>query len=190
MKKILALILSVLLLLAFAACEDPGSQPTPDEGGQTPVVSGSTAVGNVRSGEYKVGDAFESYKFTTLDGQSISTDDLRGKALLINMWATWCGPCVGEMPELQELREAYGDELVMLLVNTGEDKQTITDFISENGYTMTVCMDDTGDFLSLSQYIPYTVIVDTDGVVAFTYTGAPENPHETYGNVIIDVLAV
>ena len=53
--------------------------------------------------------------------------------VFVNVWASWCGPCVGEIPDLQQLAEDYPDTLVILGLNSGEDKQTVRNFVSNNG---------------------------------------------------------
>ena len=62
----------------------------------------------------KTGHFFADMALTTLDGQPFDTSIFIGKPLLLNIWATWCGPCVGELPHLNELAEEYKDKLVIV----------------------------------------------------------------------------
>lgn len=94
--------------------------------------------------------------------------------ILLNFWATWCGPCVGEMPAFEKLQETYGEDLVLVAVNSGEDEETVTSFLEENGYTFPVVLDPEYAVAMLypTDGIPYTVIIGTDGKVAVTQVGA------------------
>lgn len=94
--------------------------------------------------------------------------------ILLNFWATWCGPCVGEMPAFEKLQETYGEDLVLLAVNSGEDEGTVTSFLEKNGYTFPVALDPEYAVAMLypTDGIPYTVIIGTDGKVAVTQVGA------------------
>ena len=96
--------------------------------------------------------------------------------ILLNFWATWCGPCVGEMPAFEQLQETYGEDLVLLAVNSGEDEGTLKAFLEENGYTFPVALDPRYEVALLypSDSIPYTVIIGADGKVAAIQLGAAD----------------
>ena len=86
-----------------------------------------------------------------LNGKSVRLRDLRGQVVLINLWATWCPPCIAEMPDLAVVYNAHKSEgLVILGVNDQERPQTVMDFISHNP-------------------LPYPILLDTDSRVARAY---------------------
>ncbi len=125
------------------------------------------------------------FEMTLLNGESASFDDFRGKKVLLNFWATWCGPCVGEMPALQRLAEEYPEELVILAVDCGEDQATVQAFIDDNGYTFPVVLDsdDTiGSLFGGVTSIPMTVIIDEKGNILSSSAGAADadTMYETY----------
>lgn len=115
--------------------------------------------------------------FTLIDqyGNEHTLSDYKGKTVFLNFWATWCGPCRSEMPEIQELYEKYGqneEELVILGVatpNLGREgsAEDIAKFLKDQGYTFPTVMDDTG-FISamygISAY-PTTFMIDVNGNV-------------------------
>lgn len=109
-----------------------------------------------------------------LDGTTLTLSDYKGKPVIINFWATWCGPCVKEMPAFERLKEDFGDEIGIIAVNSGDDTETVKDFAEENGYTFPIALDE--DFSISMLYptngIPYTVILDAEGNVTHISTGA------------------
>ena len=120
--------------------------------------------------------------FTLVDqnGNTHTLSDYKGKTVFLNFWATWCGPCQREMPEIQALYERYGNnegDLVVLGVanpktdeyprNQDKSQEEVEQFLSDNGYTFPVVMDLTGDvFYSYGiQAFPTTFMIDTEGNV-------------------------
>lgn len=122
-------------------------------------------------------DAVPAPDFTLVDqyGNEHTLSDYKGKTVFLNFWATWCGPCRSEMPEIQALYEKYGEneeDLVVLGVatpNLGQEgsAEDIAAFLEDQGYTFPTVMDETG-FISamygISAY-PTTFMIDADGNV-------------------------
>lgn len=121
--------------------------------------------------------------FTLTDqyGNTHTLSDYKGKTVFLNFWATWCGPCKSEMPDIQKLYESYGEnseDLVVLAVANpgGQDvsQEEIEQFLEDNGYAFPVLMDDTG--MTLAYYgisaFPTTFMIDTNGNVYGYVPGA------------------
>ncbi len=108
------------------------------------------------------------------DGSSFILSDHDGEVILLNFWATWCDPCVKEMPTFQKIYEEYGDKIQILAVNLSEDKYTVDTFISDAGYTFPVAYDENGEIGNKypSDGIPYTVVIGKDGKVASIFLGS------------------
>ena len=198
----LALLLVLALLLAgcqsgnnagnTGADNDAGNTGTADDadtannaaGGTEEDGSGTADI----SGPIAEGDAYRDFTVTLADGSTFTLSDHEGKVILLNFWATWCGPCVGEMPAFEELQETYGEDLVLLAVSSGEDEETVKSFLEKNGYTFRVGLDLDYTVFSLypSEYIPYTVVIGTDGKVAVTHTGADD--YDYYSQLVEGLL--
>jgi thiol-disulfide isomerase/thioredoxin len=97
------------------------------------VEGDSGAGGEVPAAKYGVGDEAPDVSFTTLDGQKMSLSGLRGKVVLLDFWATWCGPCVAEMPRLKRVQAKYGkrSDFVMIGVSLDRSEARLKDFIEK-----------------------------------------------------------
>lgn len=126
-------------------------------------------------------------------GGSFCLSDKQEKVVLLNFWASWCGPCVGEMPALQKLYEDYGDELEILAVNTAEDKDTVDAFMADSQYTFPIAYDENGEISRKypTDGIPYTLIIDKDGKVASIFLGSngADEQYKKFQNAINEALS-
>jgi thiol-disulfide isomerase/thioredoxin len=122
------------------------------------------------------GKAAPAIALKTLEGQAVSLAEMKGKVVLVDMWATWCPPCRVSLPHVQKLAtdKALAEKgLVVWGVNAREDKATIGGFMEENKYTFTVPMDEKGAVSKAYRVsgIPTTVVVGRDGLVKATFVG-------------------
>lgn len=111
-----------------------------------------------------------AFTITAMDGQRISLDDLEGKVVLMDFWATWCGPCREALPHIQKIAQKFqGEPLVILSVSLDKDDAKWKDFVAKNNMTWLQYRD--GGFEgSLSRLfgvnaIPHTFTIDADGVL-------------------------
>jgi thiol-disulfide isomerase/thioredoxin len=116
------------------------------------------------------------FSIVTMDGQHISFDDLQGKVVLIDFWATWCAPCQASVPHMREIARKFQDQpLVILSVSLDNDEQKWKDFVSQNGMTWMHYRD--GGFkgsiatLFAVNAIPHTFTVNADGVLQDEHIG-------------------
>ena len=125
-----------------------------------------------------------NFKLKDLNGKDVSLSDFKGKKILLNFWASWCGPCISEMPDIEKLyNETKGSDLVILTVNLGEDKSTVKSFTDINKYSFTVLLD--LDEIVGRQYsianIPTTFFIDKEGnVVSFVKGSITLEKMKTY----------
>jgi thiol-disulfide isomerase/thioredoxin len=111
-----------------------------------------------------------AFAVTTLEGQRVSLDDLKGKVVLLDFWATWCGPCRAALPHMKNIAKNFqGQPLVILSVSLDQDEQKWKDFIAQNGMTWLHYRDGgfTGPVARMFsvQAIPHTFTIDADGVL-------------------------
>lgn len=178
-----------------ASDEGSAEQPAAVEPIPQPETDESTAAESDDAEAVWNGDSSMDFSAQTNLGDSFTLSEQAGNVVLINFWATWCGPCVEEMPALQDLYEEYGDSdnVEIILINAGESSQTVHRFLSQNGYTMP-CIYDTDNAVN-DKYgvmgIPYTVIFNKDGTVAETFEGSYgcEKQYELYKEAIEEALS-
>jgi peroxiredoxin len=118
------------------------------------------------------------YHMTTLAGDSVKISDYRGKVLVLNVWATWCEPCVREMPQLQALHEnlaSEGVEVVGVSVDYGADKPVL-EFVDRFDLTFPILRDPSGDIQTAYAIggLPTTFVIDRDGRIRQREVGARE----------------
>ncbi|MBR1597586.1 MAG: TlpA family protein disulfide reductase [Lachnospiraceae bacterium] len=154
---------------------------------------GLTDDGNVTYGELSEGDKAPDFAAELASGDKFVLSENSGKVILLNFWATWCGPCVEEMPAFEKLNNEYGDDVKILCVNCVESKSTVDGFIKENGYTFPIAYDEEGivNYRYPTQGIPYTLVVGKDGVIKSIYLGSAgmEQQYEAYKASIDAALA-
>lgn len=115
------------------------------------------------------------FTLETLDGGSLSLSDFRGKPVLVNFWATWCGPCRAEFPDFQEASVDNADNLVIIGINnTATDQLSeVPKFVEEMGVTFPIVLDKTGDVARAYQIfgLPTSVFINSEGEVVEVFTG-------------------
>ena len=116
------------------------------------------------------------FAITTIDGQRVSLDDLAGKVVLLDFWATWCAPCREALPHMREIAKKFqGQPLVVLSISLDNDEKQWKDFIAKNEMTWLQYRD--GGFTGpISkgfgvEAIPHTVTIDADGVLQDEHIG-------------------
>ena len=114
------------------------------------------------------------------NGNKLSFSAYHGKPVIINIWATWCGPCVRELPGFDNLYKEYGDKVKFFMVNCEEKESEdyVMEFANENGYTFPIYFDYDYSVSRLfsTGYIPVTVAIKADGEVIYFDSGSlPES---------------
>lgn len=185
------LLCALALFFALAGCA--GQQPMPGTGSGPEDAETETGGSEAApSGPVSIGEEYRDFTATLADGSSFTLSEQEGKVILLNFWATWCGPCVGEMPAFPRLIEDYGDQLSLIAVNCGEDADTVRGFLDQNGYTFPVALDEeyTVSALYPTDGIPYTVVIAQNGRIVATQLGADtaDKMYEHYAALIDGML--
>ncbi len=120
-----------------------------------------------------VGRLAPDFTLPTLDGQTFRLSEQRGKPVVLNFWATWCGPCRNELPALQKAATHLGDEVVFVGVDQGEDAAVVRDFAAELGLTFTIPLDSNGE-VGVDYKVkglPTTFFIDRSGKIQNLWMG-------------------
>jgi len=126
----------------------------------------------------KKGSVAPAFRLPALAGGEVDLGSLRGRVVVLNFWATWCPPCVAEMPSLERLHRALGPEgLAVVTVSTDVDEAELARFVSEHGLTLPV-LRDPGGRVAAGAYrttgYPETFTLDRGGVVLEHVIGPAE----------------
>ncbi|CAH2213098.1 TlpA family protein disulfide reductase [Tepidibacter aestuarii] len=119
-----------------------------------------------QSQELAVGKIAPSFTLKDLNGEEVSLSDYEGKIVLINFWATWCGYCDKEMPDLQKLHKE-NEDLVVLGVDVRESKEKVKSYIDKGNYDFPVLLDEKGEtsITYLVSAFPTSYFVDKNGIL-------------------------
>ena len=146
-----------------------------------------------RSGRVDVGLPVPAYSAQSLAGDTVSLAALRGKVVLLNVWATWCHPCRDEIPELQALHDRYaprGLELVGVSVDADGANESIQEFMRDFRMTYPVWRDP-GERVSAQFHtigVPTTFLIDREGVLRWRKTGPIQPGDEALTRAIEQAL--
>ncbi len=155
MKRIQTLLALVLALLMLGSCAAVAEAPA----------------------AYELGGQIDDFTVTTWDGQTVTLSEVLAKKdmVLINMWATWCGPCRNEFPFMQEAYTKYADEVAVIALSVEETDtpDVLAEFVANMGMTFYVAQD-TVDLASKFQVsaIPTSVVIDRNGTICFWESGS------------------
>ena len=122
-----------------------------------------------------VGRAAPAFRLRTLDGSLAELTDFRGRYVLLNFWASWCGPCRGETPALQALFEQTAPRMVVVGVNQQESAGDARAFAESFGVTYPIALDADGRVSSayrVSTGLPVSFLIDPEGVIRQVRLGA------------------
>jgi peroxiredoxin len=141
----------------------------------------------------KVGDKVPAFDVATIDGKRFSTAAYLGKVVVLNLWATWCGPCKEEMPRLQSevWKGANPNELTVIAIAREETEQQIRTFLKANPYTFPTASDPDRRIFKLfaSAGIPRTYVIGRDGRIKYQSLGYVPGDFEQLKAIVKSELA-
>lgn len=208
-KKLLAVILGMSLCLsAFTACADGCDADSQNGEAQESAEDASNTEGdeaevsednseedmgvevggaNVAIKDLKEGDEAPSFTAKLVDGSEFKMSEHKDEIVLLNFFATWCGPCMMEMPAFEKLKNDNYSNLAILCVDCMEDKETVDAFVKDEGYTFPIAYDEDGAIEAYypTDGIPYTLVIN-NGVIEKIYVGAvdAETQYKEYKEAI------
>lgn len=149
---------AALTAVVLAACG--GSDP-----GTGPVDPGATPSGD--------GERVPSMAVEAFDGTEVKLSDYTGTPLVVNFWASWCPPCVAEMPDLEAVHQATADQVTFVGVDTQDQPEAAARLVEETGVTYDLVRDPDGAlFRAFGVFgMPSTFYVDATGTIVGRHTG-------------------
>ena len=137
-----------------------------------------TSLRNAKGYALRTGTSAPTFRLPSLTGGDMDLGALRGRIVVVNFWATWCPPCVDEMPSLEKLHRALGPEgLVILGVAVDEDEAALRAFVSRAGVTFLVLRDPGGREVAQAYRTtgyPETFVIDPSGLLRESFIGPAE----------------
>lgn len=133
----------------------------------TPAPSGATL---------KKGSVAPDITVTTMAGETLKLSSFRGKSVILNFWASWCGPCTAEMKNIESIYKEYPEnDLIILGVNQGESNETIKGYADLWNLSFRLVRDEDGNAGRSYQIraLPTTVFIDSEGIVYEIRVGGP-----------------
>lgn len=129
------------------------------------------------------------WQLNTIQGVEIEFSHSKEKVVLLNLWATWCPPCLAELPSMQNLYDTYGERMDFYFVSA-EDPKTISKFIEKKGYTFPVYIETQRPPAELQvSTIPTTFLIDASGEIIIQKTGAAQWDSAEVKTIIEELLA-
>ena len=154
---------------AAAAEQGAASADTED------LYASTAPVGNA------VGQQLPDFTAEKLDGTTFHLADYRGKVVVLNMWATYCGPCVQELPLFEDFLKEHQEDAVVFLVHASDPLEDVPEFLAKKGISLPCAVDSLDDYIynlagASPSILPHTVILNKKGEVVFTRAGSMTAP--------------
>jgi len=127
----------------------------------------------------------------TFSGQPANLEDFKGKVIFLNFWATWCPPCIAEMPGIQSVYEEYSgnNEIAFLMISLDEDINNARQFLEDRDYTFTgYRLNGIRPELFRSEIIPTTYVINKEGVLVAKKEGMANYDTSRFKNFLDDLL--
>jgi len=140
----------------------------------------------------KVGERAPPFRIKDIDGMEFATDDLRGKVIALNFFATWCGACMKELPHLEKLWDQYRDrkDFALVVIGREETNDSLAAFKQKRGFSFPMAADRARSVYSLyaKEFIPRTYLISRDGTIVFESTGFTQEELATLKDKVAEQL--
>ncbi|PGT95642.1 MULTISPECIES: redoxin domain-containing protein [Bacillus cereus group] len=176
MWRKLTVIVVLLCLAGYAAYEQFGKkeQAVQEKQEKSEAVMKEMIARN----GIEIGKVAPDFELTKLDGTNVKLSDLKGKKVILNFWATWCGPCQQEMPDMEAFYKEHKENVEILAINytpseKGGGEEKVSNFAKEKGITFPILLDKNIDVTTAYKVItiPTSYFIDTKGVIQDKFIG-------------------
>ncbi|HEY9114593.1 MAG TPA: TlpA disulfide reductase family protein [Bacteroidales bacterium] len=185
-KKPLSIFIDALFIILVVLLIIPGTRTTV---GAFFIRLTSFPPSTIEKGEQlSLGNNVNNWTLYDLEGKTVKFSELNQKPVFVNIWATWCPPCVAEMPGIEEIYQEYKHEVSFILV-TNEEKETVMNFLKKNNYEelpVYFASNTPAEFSSNS--IPATFVVSRDGRIVVNKKGAARWNTNTTKNLLEQLI--
>ena len=131
--------------------------------------------------------AKDFYVLSDLEGNAFDLDKQKGNVVILNIWATWCKPCIAEFESLEKVKEKFQDRNIKIIAVSNEDLKLINKFLDKRKYNLKFIKLN-GDLSYFNAYsLPTTVVFDKNGEEAFRLTGGVDFNTNNFINKIIEI---
>ena len=192
MPRLLLFIALGITLIAAVACNREAAAP-PVAAKRRPAAT-KPAAPVEPADPTELGSPMPDFNAKLLDGKNFDVKEERGKVVLLNLWATWCGPCRAEIPELLALHRkhsAHGLEIVGVSLDDSAAESAVRDFAKDQKITYSIALDPDGKLANdfRTSVIPTTVLVDRAGTIRWRHIGAIEPNDKELESAITKAIA-
>ena len=121
------------------------------------------------------GEKLDDFSILCLDGTEFTLSEQKGKVVVINLWATWCIPCINELPNFDRMQSEYPDEVIVIAIHSSPVTTDVNEWLSDYSYEIKFASDEEGVIsktLASSDVLPQTLIIDQEGNVVYKKTGS------------------
>ncbi|MGH0947775.1 TlpA family protein disulfide reductase [Bacillus mycoides] len=176
MWRKLTIIVVLLCLAGYAAYEQFGKE---DQVMQEKPAKSEAAMKEIfaRNG-IEIGKSAPDFELAKIDGTNVKLSNLKGKKIILNFWATWCGPCQQEMPDMEAFYKEHKENVEILAINytpseKGGGEEKVRNFAKEKGITFPILLDKNIDVTTAYKVItiPTSYFIDTEGVIQDKFIG-------------------
>lgn len=129
---------------------------------------------NITSGAGE-GEILNEFSITCVDGNSFNLSEQKGKVVVINLWATWCIPCVDELPNFEKISEEFSGDVSVIAIHSTPVTTDVEEWLSDYSYTIPFAVDEDGsisELLNASTVLPQTIVVNKNGIVSYNKSGS------------------
>jgi len=159
----------ILILIVTAAVVESSSRSA----GTAANEAGNQTTAGLKTGN-KIGELAPDFTLTTIDGKTMNLYDYRGKNIILNFWATWCGPCTYEVPFLRQIDETWAKAGVAIIaVNTQDNVENAAIYAKRHNLNFVIPVDPRGGVATMFNVhgLPTTFFIDSDGVIKSVKVG-------------------